>query len=75
MHRADGMGVCSNLKKTGDEEMDIDLSTKQEIKLRFNQLCAYFAIQVRDKTEPQDVYIELYCIANALKDKYCHEPT
>ena len=53
--------------------MDIDLSTEQEIRLRFYQLCAYFAIQVRDKTEPQDVYLELYCIANALKEKYCPE--
>lgn len=51
--------------------MDIDLTTNQEIKLRFNQLCAYFAIQVRNKTEPQDVYLELYQVANALKEKYC----
>ena len=51
--------------------MDIDLSTEQEINLRFNQLCAYFAIQVRNKSEPQNVYLELFKVANALKEKYC----
>lgn len=51
--------------------MDIDLSTKEEVKFRFNQLCACFAILVRDKTEPQDVYLELFYVANALKEKYC----
>lgn len=51
--------------------MNIDLSTKEEIEFRFNQLCAYFAIQVRDETEPRNIYVELYCVANALKEKYC----
>ena len=51
--------------------MDIDLSTSEEIELRFNQICAYFAIQVRDKTAPQNVHLELFQIANALKEKYC----
>jgi len=56
--------------------MDIDLSTKEEIEFRFNQICAYFAIQVRDKTAPQSVYLELFEVANALKDKFCLlEPT
>ena len=51
--------------------MDIDLSTDAEIEFRFNQLCAYFAFQVRDETEPQNVYLELFQVANALKEKYC----
>lgn len=51
--------------------MEIDLSTPEKIEFRFNQLCACFAILVRDKTEPQNVYLELYYIANALKEKYC----
>lgn len=51
--------------------MDIDLTTDQEIIFRFNQLCACFAILVRDKVEPQAVYLELYYVANALKEKYC----
>lgn len=55
--------------------MDIDLSDDQEIQLRFDQLCAYFAIQVRNKTEPQNVYLELYCVANALREKYCKKAT
>ena len=50
--------------------MDIDLSTPEEIELRFSQICAYFSIQVRDKTEPKDVYLELFYIANALKEKF-----
>lgn len=53
--------------------MEIDLSTDEEIELRFNQLCAYFAIQVRDKTEPRSVYLEMYSIVNALKEKYCQK--
>lgn len=57
------------------ECMDIDLSDDQEIQLRFGQLCAYFAIQVRNKTEPQNVYLELYCVANALREKYCKKET
>ena len=51
--------------------MDIDLTTDEEIEFRFNQLCACFAILVRDKEEPQDVYLELYHVVNALKEKYC----
>ena len=51
--------------------MDIDLSTQEEVEFRFTQICAYFAIQIRDKKEPQSTYTELYCIANALRDKYC----
>ena len=51
--------------------MEIDLSTPEEIKFRFDQLCACFAILVRNKTEPQDVYLELFCVANALREKYC----
>ena len=50
--------------------MGIDLSTNQEVELRFAQLVAYFAIQVRDEAEPKDVYLELFEIAKALKDKY-----
>ena len=50
--------------------MDIDLSTNQEIELRFAQLVAYFAIQVRNETEPKSVHLELFEIAKALKDKY-----
>ena len=50
--------------------MDIDLSTNQEVELRFSQLLAYFAIQIRNETEPKNVYLELYEIAKALKDKY-----
>lgn len=53
--------------------MDIDLNTKEEVEFRFSQLCAYFAIQVRDRTEPQNVYIELFQVANALKEKYCQK--
>lgn len=53
--------------------MDIDLSTKQEISYRFHQLCACFAILVRNQTEPVDGYIELFYVANALKDKFCPE--
>ena len=52
-------------------KMDIDLSTKEEVEFRFSQLCACFAILVRDKTEPQDVYLELFYVVNALKEKYC----
>lgn len=51
--------------------MDIDLSTPEEIEFRFNQICACFAILIRDKTEPQSIYIELFCVANALKEKFC----
>lgn len=51
--------------------MDIDLSTPEEIEYRFNQLCACFAILVRDKIEPKSVYMELFYVANALKEKYC----
>lgn len=51
--------------------MDIDLSTQEEVEFRFDQICAYFAIQVRDKKEPKSLYAELYCIANALREKYC----
>lgn len=51
-------------------KMEIDLSTKEEAEFRFNQLCACFAILVRDKTEPQDVYLELFYVANALKEKF-----
>ena len=53
--------------------MDIDLSTPEEIEFRFNQICACFAILVRDKTEPQSVYTELFCVANALKEKFCQK--
>jgi hypothetical protein len=53
--------------------MDIDLSTKEEVEYRFNQICACFAILVRDKTEPQSVYIELFYAANALKEKFCKD--
>ena len=51
--------------------MDIDLATDEETKFRFNQLCACFAILIRDKVEPQNVYYELFWVANALKEKYC----
>jgi len=51
--------------------MDIDLSTPEEVEFRFNQICACFAILVRDKIEPQDVYAELFFVANALKEKFC----
>lgn len=57
----------------GVKFVDVDLSTKEEIRFRFNQICAYFAILVRDKTEPQSVYTELYCIASALKAKFCKD--
>lgn len=51
--------------------MEIDLSTQEEIQFRFNQIIACFAIQIRDETEPRSVYLELYHVAKALKDKFC----
>lgn len=54
--------------------MDIDLSTPEEIQLRFNQICAYFAMLVRDKVEPQNDYLELYHAAEALKKKFSPKP-
>lgn len=52
---------------------DIDLSTKEEVRYRFNQICVYFATLLRDGTEPQrrSEYAELDYVANALKDKFC----
>jgi len=35
-----------------------------------NQLCAYFAIRVRDKSEPLDVHSELFEKVKNLKDAY-----
>ena len=51
--------------------IDIDLSSDSEVSLRFNQICACFAILVRDGVEPKSVYQELYAISLALMDKYC----
>lgn len=69
-----GDWFCADFEETKEEiYYGIDLSTKEEIELRFNQICACFAILVRDKTEPQSVYTELYCIASALKEKFCKD--
>lgn len=51
--------------------MNIDLSTDAEVRYRFSQLCAFFAIMVRDEVEPQDAYVELFYVVNALKEKFC----